>query len=398
MTERIYYLDAAARSFDAVVRSCAEAGGAVHVVLDRTAFYPTSGGQPFDTGRLDGVEVVDVIDRDDGDIAHVVTAPLPVGATVHGEIDWERRVDHMQQHSGQHVLSAMFERACGVRTVSFHLGAAASTIDLDREVATDEIARAETSANQVIWDDRPVSVRIVDADEAARLPLRGAPKRAGAIRLVEIDGVDLSACGGTHVARTGGIGQIVVSASERFKGGTRVTFLCGGRALVAHQTMRRTVQEARRILGAADGDIAAQIERLQAVSRERERRMNELAGTVTGYRAAHWRREAETIGTLRGVLRQDPSADAAGLAELARAIVDDDADLVAILAGAGEPLPVVVARSARVGVDAAELVRAVTTAFGGRGGGRPELARAGVSASADRVFTFARDWLRAKGT
>src|SRR5262252_4233926 len=157
------------------------------------------------------------------------------GASLHGAIDWDRRFDHMQQHTGQHVLSAAFDKLFGVRTVSFHLGGAVSTIDLAREMSEAEIAAAETEANRIVWEDRPVTIRFADAEEAARLPLRKESVRGGTLRLIEVEQFDLSACGGTHVARTGGIGLIAVASWERFRGGQRLEFLCGGRALTGYR-------------------------------------------------------------------------------------------------------------------------------------------------------------------
>src|SRR5262249_16500484 len=151
------------------------------------------------------------------------------GRTVHGEIDWARRFDHMQQHTGQHVLSAAFDKLFSARTVSFHLGADVSTIDLARELSTADLSRGAAEANRVVWGDRPVRIRFAGASEAARLPLRKEPVRGGTLRLIDVDGFDLSACGGTHVARTGAIGIIAVAAWERFKGGQRIEFVCGGR-------------------------------------------------------------------------------------------------------------------------------------------------------------------------
>ena len=205
MTDRLYYTDPYLQAFEATVERVDQRGDRLFVTLDRTAFYPSSGGQPFDTGALGPFRVVDVVDEEDGSIAHVVepatvverassagpgdpTAPagqesparrLEPGQRVSGAIDWARRFDHMQQHSGQHVLSAAFERVFHVRTVSFHLGAAASTIDLAREASPAEIAAAEAEANRIVWEDRPVAVRFATAEDAARMPLRTAASSVG---------------------------------------------------------------------------------------------------------------------------------------------------------------------------------------------------------------------------
>src|SRR6478672_8436919 len=198
MTERLYYADPYRREFDATIRRVDRADGRTLVVLDRTAFYPTSGGQPFDTGTLGALRVVDVFDADDGTVLHVLgddaaaaSAPQP-GHDVRGVVDWQRRFDHMQQHSGQHVLSAAFDRLFAARTVSFHLGAGSSTIDLDRELSRDDIAAAEAEANRVVWENHPVTIRFVGAGEAAALPLRKETAREGTLRLIDMDGFDLS--------------------------------------------------------------------------------------------------------------------------------------------------------------------------------------------------------------
>jgi alanyl-tRNA synthetase len=230
LTHRLYYTDSYLSRFDATVIEITSTAGRTGVVLDRSAFYPTSGGQPHDTGTLGEARVVDVFDRDDGAIVHVIEGPVPSGA-VSGTVQWDRRFEHMQQHTGQHVLSAAFQRACGVRTVSFHLGAETATIDLAREVTAGEIASAETAANEAIWKDLPVTIRFADAADAAVLPLRKETARTGSLRIVEVEEFDVSACGGTHVARAGEIGLVAVSGWERFKGGSRLEFRCGVRAL-----------------------------------------------------------------------------------------------------------------------------------------------------------------------
>src|SRR5258706_4845635 len=233
MTDRLYYHDPYLREFEATVLETTIHEGKTEVVLDRAAFYPTSGGQPFDVGTLSGARVLDVVDTDDGRILHIVDC-APDGASVKGAIDWPRRFDHMQQHTGQHVLSAAFDRLLKARTESFHLGADCSTIDLARELSAAEIVRGEDEANRVVWEDRPLAIRFAGPDEIAKLPLRKESKREGTLRLIDVQDFDLSACRGTHVSRTGAIGMIAVAATERFRGGSRVTFLCGGRPPARH--------------------------------------------------------------------------------------------------------------------------------------------------------------------
>src|SRR5262245_45530587 len=185
MTDRLYYLDPYLREFDATVVERTTHEGKAAMVLDRTAFYPTSGGQPFDVGTIANARVVDVVDTDDGRLLHVVDR-LPDGDAVKGAIDWERRFDHMQQHTGQHVLSAAFARLLGARTESFHLGTEDSTIDLARDLGAADVARAEAEANRIVWEDRPVGIRFAQAEDAATLGLRKESKRGGTLRLIDV--------------------------------------------------------------------------------------------------------------------------------------------------------------------------------------------------------------------
>jgi alanyl-tRNA synthetase len=392
VTERLYYTDSLLTAFDARVVSCAPAGGRFHVALDRTAFYPTSGGQPFDTGRLNAAHVLDVVEDEAHEVVHVVDEPCQPGADVRGEIDWTRRFDHMQQHTGQHILSAAFDRLHGVRTTSFHLGAAVATIDLAREVTVDEIARAEDESNRIVWENRPVRVRFASEGEARAMPLRKEPVRTGPLRLVEVADFDLSACGGTHVPETGRIGIIAVVAAERFKGASRLTFVCGARALHSHRMLRDVVVSASRALSVSAADLPAAIERLQGEAKDAARALKRAQDELTAGRAEKFRRDAETIGPVRGVLTADSAWDATAIKLLAGAIVSERG-LVAVLVGGGTPAPVVAARSADVVFDAGAWMKHATAAFGGRGGGRPELAQGGITAAPEDILKLARETL-----
>jgi alanyl-tRNA synthetase len=395
MTQRLYYEDPYCREFDGTIRHVERRDGRTLVSLDRTAFYPTSGGQPFDTGMLDAHPVIDVFDDDDGTVVHVVdeqqsaaSSPQP-GQTVRGTIDWQRRFDHMQQHSGQHILSAAFDRLSSARTVSFHLGASVSTIDIARELSRDEIARVEIEANRVVWDDRPLAIRFVSAEEAAALPLRKETAREGTLRLIDIDGFDLSACGGTHVARTGAVGIIAIGTVERFKGGQRVEFFCGGRALDRLRSMQDTLGGAVRLLSVLPGDLPGAIERLQADAREGQRARTALEQELSRYRAEELAVSAEPTSAGRLVLRT-LDADAIGLKSVASAIVSRPG-FVVVLVAAARPTLVVVARSQDRSVAANQLVAALTAKFGGRGGGKPDFAQAGgLDASVEEILAEAR--------
>jgi len=407
MTDRLYYRDPYLREFDATIVRVDRRDGRLFVALDRTAFYPTSGGQPFDTGTLTSLRVIDVVDEEDGSISHVVepgteNSELKTGDVVHGAIDWERRFDHMQQHSGQHILSAAFDKLFGVRTVSFHLGGTVSTIDLAREISPADIAAAENEANRVVWEDRPVTIRFADAEEAARLPLRKEPARGGTLRLIDVEAFDLSACGGTHIARTGGIGVIAVASWERFKGGQRLEFLCGGRALAGYRALRDSVSASVRQLSVLPGELPGAIERLQAEARDQKRVVSGLQSDLARYQAEELAAAAEDV-PLKSAPADGPrrcrlvarvvDADASGLKNLATAITAKPGFVVA-LGSAATPALIVIARSADVEVSAQLLLTNVMAEFGGRGGGRPQLAQAGgLSTTSESVLTFIRERL-----
>jgi alanyl-tRNA synthetase len=392
MTDRIYYTEPSCRSFEATVIRTGEREGRSLVVLDRTAFYPTSGGQPFDTGQLGSVTVVETIDEGD-DVIHVVSAPMTAAASVHGQIDWTRRFDHMQQHTGQHVLSAAFDRLFENRTTSFHMGAEVSTIDLAREAAASDIDRAVDEANRVVWEDREVSVRFVSADEAARLPLRKEPARDGTLRLVEIKDFDLSACGGTHVQRTGAIGMIAVAGAERFRGGSRLTFVCGGRALRAFRDYRDAVSGAVRVLSVLPHELPSAIERAQLESKELRKTVVRFQGTLAGHEALKLLAGATQAGDRRIVVHALEGWDAAGLKAIASALTRQRG-VAATLVSRSDPTAVVVARSQDVTIDAAKILRTLLERFGGRGGGRPDLAQgAGLAGKTDEIVAAARKLL-----
>jgi len=391
MTDRLYYTDPYSRAFDATVLGVASVGGRARVRLDRTCFYPTSGGQPYDTGTLGGPRVVEVLDESDGSISHVVEAgdALQVGAHVRGVIDWTRRFDHMQQHTGQHLLSAAFDRLFGVRTVGFHLGADRSTIDLARETTLTEIAAAEAEANRIVWENRPVAIRFMTAEEAGRLPLRKESLREGTLRLIDIEAFDLSACGGTHVARTGEVGLVAIGGWERFKGGQRVEFLCGRRALGRFRSLRDTTDAAGRILSASTGDLPGAIERLQAETKTLRRTAGLLQTELAHYRAQHLAAEAEPTALGRLVLRA-VDGDAIGLKATASAVVARPGYVV-VLVSPTTPNLVVVARSQGIDMASDHVVSGLTARFGGKGGGKPDLAQAGgLTGGAEAILDEAR--------
>ena len=322
MTERLYYSDSYLTAFDAAVLRVVTHEGRHAAVLDRTAFYPTSGGQPFDTGHLGTARVVDVVDTEDGEILHIFEGELECGIVaagdrqlqmVQGTIDWNRRFEHMQQHTGQHVLSAAFDRVVGARTESFHLGSASSTIDLNRTVSAADIERAENEANRIVWEDHPVTVRFATAEEAAGLPLRKESARTGTLRLIEIAGFDISACGGTHVAGSGAIGTIAVASSERFRGGTRVEFVCGVRTLKGYRALRDAMAASVRLVSVLPSELADGIARLQAEAKDMKRQIKDLQTRLAGFDGAALADSAQLYGSVRAVVAAVEGSDPAGL-------------------------------------------------------------------------------------
>jgi alanyl-tRNA synthetase len=389
VTDRLYYTDPYVTEFDAQVIGIGSQDGRPVAILDRTAFYPTSGGQPFDTGVLGDAVVVDVLDREDGEILHVLDRALTPGP-VHGRIDWARRFEHMQQHTGQHILSAAFDRLLRVRTESFHLGSQSSTIDLARPVSAQEIVAAEDEANRIVWEDRPIAITFADAAEAAALPLRKESTRGGRLRLVEVTEFDISACGGTHVARTGGVGAIAVASSERFRGGSRLEFVCGVRALRAFRVLRDSIAASVRLVSALPGELPAGIERLQADAKETRRQLKDAQARLAGFEAAALAGRAEVHGGARVVIEALDGWDQGGLKTIASTIAARPGH-VAVLFSTPAPSAVVIARADGSSFDSAAAMRRLIQEFGGKGGGRPDLAQGGgLQATSEALVAFAR--------
>jgi alanyl-tRNA synthetase len=390
MTERLYYTAPYERSFQATVVACESRDGRTELLLDRTAFYPTSGGQPFDTGSIGDATVLDVIDRDDGEIVHVVDRSLAAGSAVAGAIDWDRRFDHMQQHTGQHVLSAAYDHLFKARTDSFHLGTTISTIDLGRPVSAEEIQAAEDEANRIVWEDRPVSIRFATADEAAGLPLRKEPARTGSLRLIEIDKFDLSACGGTHVSRTGAIGMIATTGWEKFRGGTRVEFLCGARALRRFRDWRDALTATTRHLSVTVGELAPAVERLLSETKSLQRTIRGQQEQLAVHEARTLIERGVSVNGRMVVVEALEGWDASALKALAAAVAAAAPQAVVALFSRSTPSVVVVARGSAGLIDANAVIKTLVAQFGGKGGGKADLAQGGgLNASSEDLVTAA---------
>jgi alanyl-tRNA synthetase len=378
MTERLYYGDAYLADFTATVVDRAVDGRRIY--LDRTAFYPTSGGQQHDLGTLSGVEVIDVIDEGDR-IAHLLAGPVN-DALAHGLIDWPRRFDHMQQHTGQHLLSAIFSDAFGHATVSVHFGDETSTLDLDCEHVADGTLRdVERRANEIVIGNR--AVRVSFTDEGAATGLRKATGRTGTLRIVEIDGMDRSACGGTHVRSTAEVGVVLLRRQERVRKAARVEFVCGHRAVRrARRDLEALAQMAHELSSSLDGVpdlVRTQAEQL----RDAEGRIRRLESALSEYRA---RERFQTTDPDERGLRRSVERHATGSPDEWRALATAYCALpkTAFIGASEDPPAVLLAVSDDTGIDAGKTLRAALQEVGGRGGGSPRLAQGSVP-SADAL-------------
>ncbi len=387
MTVRLYYSDSYTRAFSARIAARLTAQDRPTVVLDQTHFYPTSGGQPFDRGRINGVPVVDVTAREsDGAILHVLDAEA-TGERAECEIDWARRFDHMQQHTGQHILSQAFVLAARAETVSFHLGAEGVSIDLDAlKLAPADLDRAEDLANEIVQRNVEVRAWFPTEDELGSLTLRRDPKIQGPIRVVAIGDFDLTACGGTHVARTGEISLIKIIGLGKAGKDTRVEFRCGARARRDYHLKSAVLSQLAADFSVGVGEVDQSIARLKAEHQELRRALNAARAQLLDHEAAELAAAAETRNGLRLVRRAWPDRDPAELRGLSERLVKHPG-VVALLGTAGSKAHLVFARAADVDKDMAALLKIALAVLGpARGGGSPQLAQGGgVSAEVEGV-------------
>lgn len=366
-TDRIYYTDAYLSEFTARVVDRADEGRRVY--LDRTAFYPTSGGQQHDTGILGASNVLEVVDEDDR-IAHLLDVPLR-DDEVRGMIHWDRRFDHMQQHTGQHLLSAIFEDLCGAKTVSVHFGDATSTLDIATDgLSAESLERAEHRANEVAVENRPVTIGFEDA--ATAKGLRKAVDRAGSLRIVTIADLDRSACGGTHVRATGEIGSIMIRGTERVRKALRVEFVCGFRGVSRARADFAALSAIAATLSTSP-DSAPDLVSAQAHHvKENEQARRRLERELARYRAVEMHAAATPLeGGLRLIVVENgESIDQ--LKVLGQALLEREK---VVFAGTTKEGALLVAASEDSDHDAASILREALTAVGGKGGGSPRLAQ-----------------------
>jgi alanyl-tRNA synthetase len=398
MTDRLFYADSFLRSFSAKVadiREVSRADGVSiwQIALDRTAFYPTSGGQPNDTGIFTAnsrsgalLEApVESVEEDEQEIIwHFTRKPIAVGTEVQGAIDWPRRLDHIQQHSGQHLLSAVFARELNAPTVSFHLGEAVSTIDLATgPIAYHSVERVERIANELIAEDRAVAVRNVDRAEADALlaagHLRKLPERAGNIRLIEIAGYDLNACGGTHVRSTGQIGGLLLRGVEKVSRGVRVSFVCGLRAAGTARHDFTLLSRAASLLSIPAEDVPAAIERLKTEAKLADKERHKLREELASYHSVRLVVEEQRKDGLRLVARTFTDRDPEYVRILASRLAASAPETVALLVSAEGGVPrILLAKSSDIDFHCGELLRETLATHGLRGGGSADLAQTDV--------------------
>ncbi|HMD50043.1 MAG TPA: alanyl-tRNA editing protein [Bryobacteraceae bacterium] len=370
MTERLYYNDSYLSDFRARVMDASP--DRTRVYLDRTAFYPASGGQPFDVGKLGGVDVIEVVDEE-GRIAHVLGAAL-AQEEVAGVIDWRRRFDHMQQHTGQHLLSAVLLDLFGAATVSFHLGGESSTIDVSRALEAEQIRAAERRANEIVFENRPVGVSYRHSSED--LGLRKATEREGEVRIVAIQDLDRSACGGTHVRATGEIGPILIRKLDRIRGNLRIEFLCGLRAVARARADFDALSAVARTFSAPLDDAPLLVETQREKLLETERAHRKLATELAQARGREWYTGTTPgVGGIRRVERRIPTLSDDVRAEAQSFVAGAKAVFLAI---GEEPPAILLAASADSGVHAGNLLKSALASAGGRGGGSAGMAQGSV--------------------
>ena len=377
-TEKLYYTDPFLTTFTAKVLSCEAGKGGYLVTLDRTAFYPEGGGQPADHGTLGGIAVTDVHEKD-GVVIHTVEKAVEIGENVTGSIDWARRFDHMQQHSGEHILSGILCHNYHCDNVGFHLGADTVTIDYNTDISWEEALAAEYQANQVIWADAPVEITYPSPAELEQLDYRSKKALTGKVRIVTFPEADCCACCGTHVLRAGQVGIIKVLSCQKFRSGVRMEILCGERAW---RYLSGTYDQAHAVgqhLSVKPLEAAAAVERLTEELTAAKARMAELEGEVFSHKAHEYCGKGDVV-LVEPPLRPD------GVRRLADAVARECGGLAAVFAGEDGRYNYALVRAD--GADIAPLVKAMNAALTGRGGGRSGFAQGSVQTDADTIHAF----------
>jgi alanyl-tRNA synthetase len=391
MNTRLYYNDSYTTTFKANIIERFQYHGNLAIVLDQSYFYPTSGGQPHDIGTLNDLPVTNVLVRlEDNAVAHIINGEI-WSDEVNGQIDWSRRFDHMQQHTGQHILSQAFLRAAETETVSFHLSGDYATIDLkDSGLKPTHIEKAELIANQIIWDNRPVTARLVSKEEADSLPLRKIPDiEDDQLRIVEIKEFDLTACGGTHVSHTGEIGLIKITKLERRKNELRVEFLCGRRALVDYRQKNRIVNQLANELTTGYAEIEASVVRLRDEAKQSRRLLKQQLSHSLSIEAGHLLKHGTRRGNTIIISEQFSGRDLAEIRMLANQIIEHP-NSIALLGIVGDSAQLIFARSEDAPGEMNQLIKQTLQVLGSAtGGGTAKFAQGGGTAADSERMTQA---------
>ncbi|MCS7228441.1 MAG: DHHA1 domain-containing protein [Candidatus Kryptonium sp.] len=397
MTQKLYYTDSYTTSFRAKVIDVKTYNAQSAIILDKTYFYPTSGGQEHDTGFINNSKVVDVIETDEDEILHLIDGDIPSGE-VECKIDWERRFSNMQQHTGQHILSRAFEILLNAETVSSRLGDDVGTIDLDIDSLNyDKVHEVESLANQIVWENRDVKIHFVNDSEISKFPLRKPPKVSGTIRIIEVSNFDYSPCGGTHVSKTGEIGLIKVKRWERVKGGLiRVEFVCGIRALRDYQVKNKVSNELVSLLSVRDFELSEQVSKILETQKEKQRLINFLMEKLIEFEAETLVKSSEKVGTVNLISASFEDRNPEELKILARKLIQHP-QIVAVLGAKFNGANFIMARSADVQIDLKEILSEVLNLTGGRGGGKSDFVQfGGMIEKFEEMFKISLDRLKTK--
>lgn len=377
MTEKLYYEDALLREFTGVVVDCREEKGQWVVVLDRTAFYPEGGGQPADHGLLDGVNVVDVREKN-GEVLHMCDGKVQIGESVSGRIDWSRRFDFMQQHSGEHIVSGILCEKFGCDNVGFHIGHELVTIDFNAELSTADVAFVEKAANQYIWEDHTLRIDWPSPTQLEALEYRSKKALSGPVRIVSWPGADCCACCGTHVRSSGQVGIVKLISCQRFRDGVRIEMAAGARALQWVNQIAGQNTRVSQLLSAKPGETAAAVERLQ-------KELYALRGRVAELEERDFVRKAEELAGSGSVLLIEGTMSGESLRKLCGLVKEKCGGRCAVFAGTNGGYQYAIAED---GGDLRGLTRKLNGALNGRGGGKPAFVQGSVQASAEDIRAF----------
>lgn len=377
-TEKIFYQNQYTRSFTARVLSCMEGRGGWEVILDRTAFYPEGGGQPGDTGALGGSAVLDTHEWE-GRIIHCCAAPLEPGTAVEGEIDWPRRFDFMQQHSGEHIVSGLIHQHFGCNNVGFHMGAAATAIDFDAVLTAEDMGEIERLANEKVWENVPIEASLPTPGELEKIPYRSKKELSGQVRIVTVPGADVCACCGTHVSRTGEIGLIKLISCQKLRQGVRMELLCGRRA---YEYVNRVLEQNHRtsvLLSAKPLETAAAVERLHG-------ELESVRYRMVGYEDRLFAAKARELAGRGDVLLFEEGLSPDSLRRLSAAVMEACSGRCAAFSGSdNEGYKYAVGQA---GGDLRTLINDMNAALNGRGGGKPFFAQGSVNCTRAEIESF----------